>query len=500
MYDSYQYLTYDTMSWGYWTNTVFPPLNPLVPPVASYKAMTENKHLHHICERWATDRTDGLQYAFFNGAGYESWENVWGIFNQFTERDGEALRRIATILREFGEFLQGGSTWTPHIPVIKSLDSKTFVSEFRSADQVIWLMVNRDRNSDEVVELTLTLPANKYESVVLYDLYHGMVITDWVDDQHVAKVTINVEASGFGAVLASFSFENTDFLETMAELTKIPLRNLSSQWTFLPQTQEPLEVYPSQNTSGSNVMVEVPGGELFFNVQGNAIEGDEVPAAIDVQFPWEDSPRRHHVHTLQVPTLMVDKYPVTNADYQDFLTESNWIPDLQQNWLRHWNVNNTFPDGFDNKPVVWVSHNDATYYCNYYGKRLPHSWEWQWFAQGSDGRPYPWGYDEPDETRIPEFTNGRTFPAPDDVNAHPLGTSWSGVQDLVGNVYQWTDVFTDLHTSRAVLRGSPHWRPSGSHWYQPFPNTAMSEHNTYLMMSEGMDRNGGIGFRCVQEV
>jgi hypothetical protein len=42
--------------------------------------------LTHICERWAQTRTDGLQYAFFNGAGYESWENVWGMWNGFTPR------------------------------------------------------------------------------------------------------------------------------------------------------------------------------------------------------------------------------------------------------------------------------------------------------------------------------------------------------------------------------------------------------------------------------
>ena len=40
----------------------------------------------HICERWAQTRTDGLQYAFFNGAGYESWENIWGMWNGFTPR------------------------------------------------------------------------------------------------------------------------------------------------------------------------------------------------------------------------------------------------------------------------------------------------------------------------------------------------------------------------------------------------------------------------------
>ena len=82
-------------------------MNPIVPRVSNYKYMTNGKHLTHICERWATDRTDGLQYAFFNGAGYESWENIWGIWNQFTPRDGEALRRISKLLRHFGDHLQG---------------------------------------------------------------------------------------------------------------------------------------------------------------------------------------------------------------------------------------------------------------------------------------------------------------------------------------------------------------------------------------------------------
>ena len=75
---------------------------------------------------------------------------------------------------------------------------------------------------------------------------------------------------------------------------------------------------------------------------------------------------------------------------------------------------------------------------------------------------------------------------------------------MVGNVYQWTDVFTDLHTSKAVLRGSPRWRPvvpSGINWYQPLAETTpLQEHNTFLLMSDSMDRSAGIGFRCVSQV
>ena len=41
----------------------------------------------NICRRWARDKTDDLQHAFFNGVGYESWENIWGIWNQIPDRD-----------------------------------------------------------------------------------------------------------------------------------------------------------------------------------------------------------------------------------------------------------------------------------------------------------------------------------------------------------------------------------------------------------------------------
>ena len=119
---------------------------------------------------------------------------------------------------------------------------------------------------------------------------------------------------------------------------------------------------------------------------------------------------------------------------------------------------------------------------------------------GNDGRGWPWGYDDPDETRMPVLAEGRVMPPPADVNSHPGGASWAGVEDLVGNVYQWTDVFSDDHTSRAVLRGSPRWRPGGSHWYQPLPKLPLYEHNTFLLMSESLDRSAGIGFRCIEEI
>jgi hypothetical protein len=85
---------------------------------------------------------------------------------------------------------------------------------------------------------------------------------------------------------------------------------------------------------------------------------------------------------------------------------------------------------------------------------------------------------------------------PDNVDAHPTGASPFGVQDLTGNVYQWTNEFRDPHTRAASIRGGNYYQPQGSMWYQP-QSYQLNQHTKYLLMDPTMDRSGGIGFRCV---
>ena len=51
-------------------------------PCQSWKWL-DSRRLTNICERWSKDHTDALQYALFNGDGFESWENVWGTWNGY---------------------------------------------------------------------------------------------------------------------------------------------------------------------------------------------------------------------------------------------------------------------------------------------------------------------------------------------------------------------------------------------------------------------------------
>ena len=70
-----------------------------MPSVDSWKWF-DSRRITHICNRWSKNHTDALQYALFNGDGFESWENVWGTFVGITERDGEQIRRVGSLLRD----------------------------------------------------------------------------------------------------------------------------------------------------------------------------------------------------------------------------------------------------------------------------------------------------------------------------------------------------------------------------------------------------------------
>ena len=78
----------------------------------------------------------------------------------------------------------------------------------------------------------------------------------------------------------------------------------------------------------------------------------------------------------------------------------------------------------------------------------------------------------------------------------PRDYSVFGVGGLVGNVWQYTDIFYDTHTRAAVLRGSSNYYPSGSKWY--FPQALqLNLHEKYFLMDESYERSGTVGFRCV---
>lgn len=473
---------WNTMSWGYWK---YEP----IPVVGRYKWL-EPRHMVNVCERWALDRTNGLQSAFFNGVGYESWENVWGIWNQLTPRDAEALRRIRTIYRGVPDLLVRAN-WEPHV---KTLQEGVYASRFSGKYRNLWLLVNRTDKALNGKQLQIA------GGGTILDLWSGAPLSGLAalspSSEIKATVSFEIEAHGYGAVLqlknADPDEKLTSLLARMKELSKTRLDSLSAEWK--PLLQKMVEIAPTKPAkTAPEGMVAIPAGKFRFKVSGVEIEGNDKPG-VDVQYPWEDVPHRHHDKTLDMKTFYIDKYPVTNAEFKKFVDAGVYHPADKHNFLRDWKDGN-YPEGWGKKPVTWVAIEDARAYAAWAGKRLPHEWEWQYAAQGTDERERPWGK-EGVENATPKFEDGRVMPPPDDVDAHPNGASPFGVMDLAGNVWQWTSEFVDDHTRAGIVRGGSRYRPKASHWYFP-RNHKLDQHGKYLLMAPSKDRSAGVGFRCV---
>ncbi|MGF7082556.1 formylglycine-generating enzyme family protein [Mucilaginibacter sp. UYCu711] len=474
---------WNTLSWGYYWGYEY------APGVSIYKWF-EPRHQVNITNRWAINKTDDLQYSFFNGIGYNSWENIWTVWNQIADRYAETIRRISTIYHQFPD-VWSSNDWEPYISV---LQKGVFASRFPGKNRTVYTFINRD--STDVNGEQISLPYHQNEKY--YDLWSGQQLKPEIKNGN-AVLSFGIEGHGYGAVMIvnnAVKPSELSFLKTMAVLSKRKLKSFSTAWNPIPQQMVPIASTktPLKDTEG---MIKIPGTDSYqFESVGVMIEGNELPTAVGVQHPWETHPSRSQKHMLSIKSFYIDKYPVTNKQFKAFLTASKYHPADDHNFLKDW-VNGNYADGTADQPVTWVSIEDTRAYAKWAGKRLPHEWEWQYAAQGTDGRLYPWGNDK-NQGNYPVPDTTRAMRKPTKVNEYPAGASTFGVMDMAGNVWQWTDEYTDAHSRTAILKGSSYFHAQTSGWYFP-PALEVNKYGKYLLMSPGMDRAATLGFRCVAD-
>ena len=156
--------------------------------------------------------------------------------------------------------------------------------------------------------------------------------------------------------------------------------------------------------------------------------------------PADEGPR----HRVFVTDFWIERHKVTNAEFAAFLNATGLRPPGSERRYDeddpdarlHLRGGRFTPDpGFEDHPVVEVSWFGARDYCRWRGRRLPTEAEWEKAARGEDGRPYPWGTAPPSADRA---IFGAPYNATASARGRPRGASPYRVEDLLGNLREWT--------------------------------------------------------------
>jgi formylglycine-generating enzyme required for sulfatase activity len=236
--------------------------------------------------------------------------------------------------------------------------------------------------------------------------------------------------------------------------------------------------------------------------------------------------------TVFLSTFLIDRYEVTNAQYEQFVTATGHRPPANPNpSVTLWEQGRPL-SGSERHPVVNVSWHDAVAYCQWAGKRLPTEAEWEKAARGTDGRSYPWGNEwDLKRANSASYWAGRTIEFKDGaewkafwvtgegariskerglkgevltlpVGSFPEGASPYGLLDMAGNASEWVQDWFEPYYYLKAPQSDPKG-PSGmllkvvrgGSWLKPAKSLRTADRD----YGYPDDRPSGTGFRCAKD-
>jgi formylglycine-generating enzyme required for sulfatase activity len=255
-------------------------------------------------------------------------------------------------------------------------------------------------------------------------------------------------------------------------------------------------------------MALVPGGRFFMGSD-------------------DDLPAERPAHNVALRAYCMDKLEVTTAAYRACSDRgdckragrTNKWPDMTAKDARTYDPQCNDIESRATHPINCVDWNMADRFCRAEGKRLPTEAEWEFAARGSDGRKYPWGDAAPSVKHLNAcgaecaawgkkhgasldalFTESDGWATTAPVGSFPRGASRWGIEDMVGNVWEWVADYyapyrdTDEEdptgpasgATRAMRGGA--WNGAYVDWVRP----------SFRFHSAADTRSHGVGFRCAK--
>jgi formylglycine-generating enzyme required for sulfatase activity len=228
-------------------------------------------------------------------------------------------------------------------------------------------------------------------------------------------------------------------------------------------------------------LIQIPAGIFFMGADNREPDAsaDEMPG-----------------HWVYLDTFWIDRTEVTNAMYETCVQAGGCSPPAEKG-----SKTRLFYYGdprYRDYPVIHVSWEDASAYCQWMGRRLPTEAEWEKAARGADRRSYPWGDADP-TTRLTNYNNqvGDTTP----VGSYPDGASPYDLLDMAGNVREWVGDWYNAGYYRIAPVDNPHGPASGEFrvlrggsWFSP-GRAIRSAFRHWNIPDRGYDDSG---FRCAR--
>lgn len=469
------------MSWAQWFT------DSRVPGVL-WNKWFERRHMMHQIKRWNRDHVSEIHTAWMNGSGILVWENVFGSWVGWNFRDSSLLRSMLPIQRRYVRLFLGEG-WTP---LVETEQANVYASLWEGNGLRLWTLVNRSENPVEGV--FLKVPHTK--GTRYFDLVAGNEAGEYFNK--TVSLAGKIGPRGAGAFLSgSEKVLGDDFPEFLSMQRGLAART-NFDTTFSARKEALKQVIPTRQYRKDEIpygMAAIGAARCNMAVKYRNRECGfyQVPKSVDSTVP---SRGLHKIvsfkHNIRLSPYAIELTPVTNTGFAEFLSATGYKPKHNKNFLKHWKKG-VPPTGFENHPVVYVDLEDARAYAKWSGKRLPTEQEWQYAAQGADGRSYPWG-PQWKEGVCNKGKTGKTTP----VTKFPEGRSPFGCYDMCGNVWEWTESErNDGRTRFCMIRGGSFYKAEGSAWYADGGPQPCDFAAKFILMWPGLDRCATIGFRCV---